>query len=195
MSMGVQAAQKRRAITYNQDLPGAQSDINAQEGAYGSRGAADYGGAAAGYSALANSGGYSDAEKAAMVTQGQDTTRAGYAGLRDSAERRSSRTGNTAGYYGAVGASDAAESNALGTQARQNVIDFAKEKERRNEAGYAGEAGLYGQNVGAEQGYAGMRARLAALRTTDWQQGHINGGGGTELSSMSGGYGGGGGGG
>ncbi len=114
------------------------------------------------YGGLMTSQGYSDAEKNAMTQEGMNAARAQYAGAGGLLARRAAATGNTAGYAAGVSSLGRAEAGTYGQQARQNIIDFAKEKQRRRELGLQGMGGLYTGETNYLSGLMGQRAGLSS---------------------------------
>lgn len=165
--MSITLPAKNLPVKYNQDLPADQASLIGQQGTAQARTDQSYGAAQAGYSGLMNSQGYSPQEQSAIQTTGNDTLRAGYAGLRDQYSRQAARTGNTAGYFGGMAAAGQGQARDLAAGARQNTVDFANEKERRQEEGIKGEASLFGQASTNQSALNDFRSRLAALRTTE----------------------------
>ena len=73
------------------------------------------------------------------------------------------RSGNAAGYSGAMSSLDNSAAQTASDQARQNQIDFANEQERQKELGASGLTSLLGINTAAQLGTSGQAAGLASL--------------------------------
>lgn len=114
------------------------------------------------YGNLMNSQGYSDTEKGAIMQEGMNAARAQTAGAQGQIARRAAATGNTAGNAAGIAALSRTEGANLASQARQNTIDFAKEKQRRRELGLQGMGGLYTGESNYLTGLMGQRGQLAA---------------------------------
>ncbi len=114
------------------------------------------------FGGLMRSPGYSDVEKNAMTQEGMNAARSQYAGAQGLLARRAAATGNTAGYAAGVSALGRSEADTYGRQARQNIIDFAKEKQRRRELGLQGMGGLYTGETNYLSGLMGQRAGLSS---------------------------------
>lgn len=105
---------------------------------------AGYSGSLKAFQDMVNGGGYSDAEKAALVNEGMGSARAGLDSAQAEMMRRGELTGNRAGMYGAMAQMAGNRSNVLGSQARKNVLDIANEAQRRKEVGAGGMGNLAG---------------------------------------------------
>jgi hypothetical protein len=162
--MSISLPAQKHSIDYNSDLGPNQAYLRGQQGIANDRLGQTYGVAEGGYSGLVKSQGYSPQEQGAIATTGENGIRTGYAGLRDTLARRAARTGNTAGYFGGLATAGEGQARDMASQERQNVVDFANEKERRQEAGLKGEADLFGQTSTNANAANDFRTRLAALQ-------------------------------
>jgi len=122
-------------------------------------------------------GGYSDAEQNAIAQEGMRAARAGYESNRDAMLRNQARTNNSAGYAANMGKMARGFSETMGSQARQNQIDFANEAQRRKEGGASGMlnvAGLANQRgstaLGAQQQFGQEQARQKETALGGMQQ-------------------------
>lgn len=112
-------------------------------------------------------GGYSPAEQNAITQQGMAAARAGFESNRDAILRNQARTNNSAGYAANMAKMARGFGETMGSQARQNQIDFANEAQKRKETGASGMlnvAGLTNQRgstaLGARQQFGNDQNRL-----------------------------------
>ena len=142
--------------------PGSLSNLSGGGGgSFSSQGGglgAGYTGSLAAYQDMVNGGGYSPAEKAALVNEGMGSARTALDSAQAEMMRRQGINGNSAGLYGAIANLAGQRASTLGSQARQNTLAIANEAERRKEAGAAG----LGNLAGIEASNAASQASLAA---------------------------------
>lgn len=122
-------------------------------------------------------GGYSASEQNAIAQEGMRAARAGFETNRDAMLRNQARTNNSAGYAANMGKMARGFSETMGSQARQNQIDFADEAQRRKEGGASGMlnvAGLANQRgstaLGAQQQFGQEQARQKETALGGMQQ-------------------------
>lgn len=122
-------------------------------------------------------GGYSAAEQNAITQEGMRAARAGFETNRDAMLRNQARTGNSAGYAANMAKMARGFGETMGSQARQNQIDFANEAERRKEGGASGMlnvAGLANQrgqtSIAARQGFGNELSRRQETAMGGMQQ-------------------------
>lgn len=128
-----------------------------------------YSDALGGYEKILAAPGRTDAEKAAIIGEGMRTARAGFDTAKAEMERRQGITGNGAGFYDALAKIAGAQSNALGSTARQAQIDFANETARQREDALRGLSGLANTEEAAAS-RAAASANAAASRAAAMQQ-------------------------
>jgi hypothetical protein len=112
---------------------------------------------------LLNNGGYSPAEQQAITEKAAEALAAQKGSNQAALSDQLARSGNAAGYGGAMSSLDNGAAQTASDQARQNVIDFANEQERQKELGASGLTSLLGINTAAQLGTSGQAAGLASL--------------------------------
>ncbi len=122
-------------------------------------------------------GGYSAAEQNAITQEGMRAARAGFETNRDAMLRNQARTGNSAGYAANMAKMARGFGETMGSQGRQNQIDFANEAQRRKEGGASGMlnvAGLANQrgqtSIAARQGFGNELSRRQETAMGGMQQ-------------------------
>ena len=114
------------------------------------------------YKGLVEHGGLTPAQSAALRTDANLTTRAGYDQAREGLGRQIATRGNGAGAYAAAAGLDRSQANALGEQARKNVLaETGLEREDRT-AGLAGLSGVAGREQGKNLAQGQIDASRAA---------------------------------
>lgn len=105
-------------------------------------------GAYGAYSSLVEHPELSPEVRNAIAQEGMNAARARYAGAGGAISRRAAATGSSAGVNAALAQLGRDEAETLGSQARSNVIDFERERQRRLETGARGLSGLHGVETG-----------------------------------------------
>jgi hypothetical protein len=112
---------------------------------------------------LLNNGGYSATEQQAITEKAAEALAAQKGSSQAQMADQLARSGNAAGYGGAMSSLDNSAAQTASDQARQNQIDFANEQERQKELGASGLTSLLGINTAAQLGTSGQAAGLASL--------------------------------
>src|ERR1035441_703018 len=112
---------------------------------------------------LLNNGGYSATEQQAITEKAAEALAAQKGSSQAALSDSLARSGNAAGYSGAMSSLDNSAAQTASDQARQNTIDFANEQERQKELGASGLTSLLGINTAAQLGTSGQAAGLASL--------------------------------
>jgi len=106
-------------------------------------------------------GGYSPAEQNAITQEGMKAARAGFETNRDAMLRNQARTGNSAGYAANMAKMARGFSETMGSQGRQNQIDFANETQKRKETGASGMLNVAG--LGQARKTTGLQGQQSAM--------------------------------
>lgn len=128
-----------------------------------------FGGAKAAFEAALQGKGFDDATKNAVQQEGMRTARGVFDNNASEMMRQRAMGGGQAGLYGALARQTADRATALGGQARQNTIDFAKEAERQKEFGASGLAGIAGIESSAGQADANRALQAQQLASQNAQ--------------------------
>ena len=112
---------------------------------------------------LLNNGGYSATEQQAITEKAAEALAAQKGSNQAALSDSLARSGNAAGYGGAMSSLDNSAAQTASDQARQNQIDFANETERQKELGVSGLQSLLGVNTAAQVATSGQAAGLASL--------------------------------
>jgi hypothetical protein len=104
----------------------------------GGQGGAGEAAALGNYNAMAGSTGYSPEEQNAFSQQALDAARSRTAALKSQMINAQKRTGNTAGFYGAMAGADLGQTQAMAKSAQDITIANAQEAARRREVGNTG---------------------------------------------------------
>lgn len=122
-----------------------------------------FAGAKAAFEAALAGKGFDDATKNAIQQEGMRTARGIFDNNASEMMRQRAMGGGQAGLYGALARQTADRASALGSQARQNTIDFAKEAQRQKEFGASGLAGIAGIESSAGQADAARALQAQQL--------------------------------
>lgn len=122
-----------------------------------------FGGAKAAFEAALAGKGFDDATKNAIQQEGMRTARGIFDNNASEMMRQRAMGGGQAGLYGALARQTADRASALGGQARQNTIDFAKEAQRQKEFGASGLANIAGIESSSAQADASRALQAQSL--------------------------------
>jgi len=140
---------------------GSGSAVSGPAGGIGAGSA--FGGAKAAFEAALAGKGFDDATKNAIQQEGMRTARGIFDNNASEMMRQRAMGGGQAGLYGALARQTADRASALGGQARQNTIDFAKEAQRQKEFGASGLANIAGIESSAAQADASRALQAQSL--------------------------------
>jgi hypothetical protein len=135
-----------------------ERELYGETGEYGNTRGADQATAANLYRNMVEHGGYDEATQRALTTESMAATRSPFERSRDRILRGAAARGNPGSTVGADIALARDESNAMGSTARKNRIDIAREKIRQNEAGGEGLMGSQAMTNAQKQYAIGQRA-------------------------------------
>ena len=140
---------------------GSGSAVSGPAGGIGAGSA--FGGAKSAYEDMISKGGFDAATQNAIQQEGMRTARGIFDNNASEMLRKRAMGGGQAGLYGALARQTADRATALGGQARQNTIDFAKEKERQKEVGAGGLGNLAGIESSSAQADASRALQAQSL--------------------------------
>lgn len=140
---------------------GSGSAVSGPAGGIGAGSA--FGGAKSAYEDMISKGGFDAATQNAIQQEGMRTARGIFDNNASEMMRRRAMGGGQAGLYGALARQTADRASTLGGQARQNTIDFAKEKERQREVGAGGLGNLAGIESSSAQADASRALQAQSL--------------------------------